>query len=152
MMGVLFLLFTVVPIAETWGIIELGSRIGAAQTVTYLVAVGALGAWLGKRAGFAVLRDLFAGLSRGEPPADRLVEAGLVLVGAVLLVTPGLLTDLAGILLFVPPVRRWLAPRARHAALRWLTARGVQVGTASAGPRAREQARARERFDHPSVD
>lgn len=122
------------------------------ETVAYLVAIGALGAWLGKRAGFAVLRDLFAGLSRGEPPANRLVEAGLVLVGAVLLITPGVLTDVVGILLFVPPVRRWLAPRVKGVALRWLTARGVQVGTAGAGPRAREQARARERFDHPEAE
>ncbi len=150
---VLFLLFTGIPALETWGIIEIGKIFGGWETALYLVFMGMLGAWLGKRAGFAVLRDVFAGLARREPPADRLVEVGLVLVGAVLLITPGVLTDIVGILLFIAPVRRWLAPRVKVRVLNWLTRRGMKVGTAGAGPRMREQQKVESAgFEHPVQD
>jgi UPF0716 protein FxsA len=131
---VLFLLFTVVPAVETWLLVTIGSRVGALPTVCYLVAMGVLGAQLGKRAGIRVLGGVFKDLWRGVPPADRLVEAALVLVGSVLLVTPGVLSDMVGILLFLGPVRRWLAPHARRAASAYLQVRGVRVGPAGPGP------------------
>jgi UPF0716 protein FxsA len=146
---ILFLAFTVVPAVETWGIIQVGSRIGATETVLWLIGAGVLGAWLGRRAGLGVLREVQDGLARGVPPADKLVEGVLVLVGSVLLVTPGVLTDLVGLALFIAPVRRWLAPRLKRAVLAWLTQRGVRVGTAGPGPAAREAADAARRFDHP---
>ena len=145
----LFLLFTVVPAVETWGIIQVGSRVGATETVAWLIAAGLLGAWLGKRAGLGVLREVQDGLVRGVPPADKLVEGVLVLVGAILLVTPGLLTDVVGLALFIAPLRRWLAPRLKAMALGWLTQRGVRVGTAGPGPAARESVDAARRFEHP---
>ena len=126
---VLFLLFTVIPALETWLIVKVGSVIGATDTVLYLVGMGVLGAWLGKRAGFAVLRDVMADVQAGRAPTDKLVEAALVLVGSVLLVTPGVLTDVTGTLLFIAPLRRWLAPRVRVAVGGWLTRRGVVVGS-----------------------
>jgi UPF0716 protein FxsA len=147
---VLFLLFTVVPTIETWLLIKVGSVVGATETVAYLVGMGILGAWLGKRAGFKVLRQVMDGLRTGEPPADRLVEAALVLVGSVLLVTPGVLTDATGILLFVGPIRRFLAPRVKRAGIAWMTRRGVVVGTMGPGPAAQERARREARtFTHP---
>ncbi|MFZ5482148.1 MAG: FxsA family protein [Myxococcota bacterium] len=147
---VLFLLFTVVPTIETWLLIRIGSVVGATETVAYLVAMGLLGAWLGKRAGFTVMRQLFDGLRAGEPPADKLVEAGLVLVGSVLLVTPGVLTDATGIVLFLGPVRRFLAPRVKRALLAWLERRGMKVGTLGPGPAAQERERRERRvFTHP---
>ncbi len=148
----LFLMFTVVPAFETWLLITVGSRIGALNTVLYLIGAGVLGAWLGRRAGGALLGELFADLRKGLPPADRLVEGALVLVGGVLLVTPGILSDAVGVLLFIAPLRRWLAPRVRAFAGRWLTARGVHVGDAAPGPAARARATAEKRtFDHPTV-
>jgi UPF0716 protein FxsA len=147
---VLFLAFTVVPAFELWALIEIGQRVGGLETMLYVVGVGLLGAWLGKRAGVTVLREVFEALREGAAPADKLVEGALVLVGSVLLVTPGVLTDLTGILLFVPPLRRWLAPRVKRAALAWATRRGVQVGTAGPGPRARQrQASEKKVFTHP---
>lgn len=135
MMGViLFLLFTLIPAVETWLIVRIGSVIGATETVAYLVAAGLLGAWLGKRAGVSVLRQIMAELQQGIPPADRLVEGALVLVASVLLLTPGYLTDLMGMLLFIGPIRRFLAPRIKSLALRWLMERGMKVGAAGPGP------------------
>jgi UPF0716 protein FxsA len=162
---VLFLLFTVVPAVETYLLVTIGGWVGAGETVVYLLAMGLLGAWLGKRAGFAVMREVFADLQKGVPPADRLVEAALVLVGSVLLVTPGVLTDVTGTVLFIGPARRWLAPRVKRRVLAWLTRRGVQVGAAGPGPGApdgwRQGAGAppappprkpRASFEHPTQD
>lgn len=154
MMGVvLFLLFTVVPVVETYLIIEVGSRLGALETVGTLVLAGLVGAWLGKRAGSTVLREIFAGLRRGEPPAVKLVEGLLALVGAVLLVTPGYLSDLVGLLLLWGPARRWLAPRVKDLAWAYLSRRGfVFLGDGAPGPAMRAQQDAEKKFDHPVVD
>ncbi|MDP2311408.1 MAG: FxsA family protein [Pseudomonadota bacterium] len=149
---ILFLLFTVVPAVELWTLIEIGRVVGGFETMLYVVAIGILGAWLGKRAGVSVLRELFEALREQKAPADKLVEGALVLVGSVLLVTPGVLTDVTGILLFIPPLRRWLAPKVKRAALAWATRRGVQVGTAGPGPRARQRHEAEKKvFTHPKV-
>ncbi len=133
---VLFLMFTVFPALELWLIITVGEQVGAWQTVLTLVLAGILGSWLGKRAGFQVLREIFEGLRQGIPPADKLVEAGLVLVGAVLLITPGYLSDVVGLVLFIAPVRRFLAPSIKNLAWKWLLQRGLQVGPPAAGPNA----------------
>lgn len=130
----LFLLFTLIPALETWGIIEVGRVIGGWQTVVWLVLAGIVGAWLGKRAGFRVLADVRRELAEGRSPANPLVEGVLVLAGSLLLVTPGLLTDVVGMLLFVGPIRRWLAPRVKDWAVRRFAFRGVWVGPAGPGP------------------
>lgn len=152
----LFIAFTAVPIVETWLLIRVGSQVGATETVAYIVGMGMLGAWLGKRAGFAVLRDVQTELTAGRAPTDKLVEGLLVLVGAALMVAPGILTDVVGTLLFVGPLRRWLAPRVRAFLGSRLHVQGVHFGTPRAtrheGPAAtdRDRPTARPRtFDHP---
>lgn len=130
----LFLLFTLVPALETWGIIEIGRVIGGWETVLWLVLAGMLGAALGKRAGFQVLREVQAELAAGRSPGTSLVEGVLVLVGSLLLITPGLLTDVIGMLLFVGPVRRWIAPRAKAWLLRRVVVQGVSFGPGGPGP------------------
>ncbi len=107
----LFLLFTVVPAIELFLLLQMGSFLGPMPTFLFVLGTGILGAWLAKREGFAVLRQLQQDLGKGLPPATRLVEGALVLAGGMLLITPGVLTDLTGILLLMPPVRRSLAPR-----------------------------------------
>ncbi len=150
----LFLFFTVIPAFETWLLIEVGEVIGGWQTVAWLVAMGVLGAYLGKRAGMGVLRQIGDELRAGSSPADSVVEGALVLVGSLLLVTPGFLSDLAGLLLFLPPIRRFLAPRVKALGLRWLASRpggfGVSVGPMAPGPGAPPPERLKKGFDHPS--
>lgn len=133
MFGWLFLLFTVVPTLELYLIIQIGKVIGSWETVGMLLLSGTLGAWLAKREGFGILRQLQAEASQGIPPGDRLVEGLLILVGSALLVTPGVLTDVVGLLLIVPPVRRFLAPRVKTWALQKLLKEAdlkVRAGTA----------------------
>jgi UPF0716 protein FxsA len=128
----LFIAFTVIPALELYLLLQIGSALGPTTTFLLLLGSGLLGGWLAKREGLTVLRDLQADLQRGLPPASRLVEGALVLAGSLLLITPGVLTDFAGLALLLPPVRRWLAPRV----MRWAgNAFGVRVQVGAPRPR-----------------
>ncbi len=105
----LLLLFLLVPLAEIWFLIVVGGWIGALPTVLLVVATAVLGAALARYQGFATLRRLQATLDRGEMPALEMLEGVLLLVGAVLLLTPGFFTDLAGFACLLPVTRHWLA-------------------------------------------
>lgn len=107
----LLLAFTLIPAIELFLLLQIGSWLGPLPTFLIIVITGTAGAWLAKREGLGVLTSLQAELAQGLPPGSRLAEGFLVLVGGLLLLTPGVLTDLAGFLFIAPPTRRWLAPR-----------------------------------------
>ena len=115
----LFLLFTLVPAIELALLIELGQILGAVPTVALILFTGAVGAALARSQGFAVLQRIQVEAAKGFPSGDRLVEGLLIVVGGVLLVTPGVITDGLGLALIAPPTRRWLAPRLKT----WFLAR-----------------------------
>ncbi|MDP6278214.1 MAG: FxsA family protein [Nitrospinota bacterium] len=102
----LFLLFTAVPLLELMILIELGSATGLGPTIGIVLLTGAVGAWAARTQGFYVLTQIQSELGSGQLPAAQLVEGAMVLVGGVLLITPGLLTDFTGFALMVPAVRR----------------------------------------------
>jgi len=124
----LLLLMTVVPAMELYLLMQLADLMGILETVVLILVTGSLGATLAKREGLGVLTSLRADLKKGLPPADRLVEGLLVLVGGTLLITPGVLTDLAGFSLIFPFTRRWLAPRVKN----W-AAKRFKVGALGGG-------------------
>ena len=111
MLWKLILLFTVVPALELYVLLQLGSLFGPTPTFLLILVTGIVGASLAKREGLGVLRQLQEELSTGLPGGPRIMEAVLVVVGGLLLVTPGVLTDLTGFALIAPPTRRFLAPR-----------------------------------------
>jgi len=105
----LFLLFTILPAVELWLLIAIGERIGAPATITMLILTGVIGAWLARAEGTRVLRAWQQALAAGTVPADGVVSGVLVLLGGALLISPGVISDLAGVLLLVPFTRRWIA-------------------------------------------
>lgn len=109
MLGKLLLLFTVVPVVELYLLITLGQNVGAAPTIGLVLGTGLLGAWLAKREGTRVVRSWQASMARGEPPKEGVISSLLVLVGGVLLVTPGVVTDVTGLVLLLPWTRRLVA-------------------------------------------
>ena len=113
-MGRLILLFTLVPALELALLIEVGSRIGTAATISLVVATGVLGAALARQQGLLVLRRIQAELSAGRLPASSLVDGVIVLMAGALLVTPGILTDVLGILCLVPGFRSLVKARLRR--------------------------------------
>jgi len=105
----LFLLFTLVPLFELFLLLRIADHVGGGTTFALVLVTGALGAWLAKREGLRVLRDWQGALRNGQVPETGVVQGLLVLVGGVLLVTPGVVTDLVGLSLLLPFTRAAIA-------------------------------------------
>jgi UPF0716 protein FxsA len=103
--GLLALLLLLLPIAELIVIIKIGSTIGALETIALLILVSLVGAWLVKREGLSLLARMQRDLNAGRVPTDGLIDGVLLLAAGALLLAPGFITDVFGILLLVPPVR-----------------------------------------------
>jgi UPF0716 protein FxsA len=104
-MGRLLLLFVGLPAVELALLIEVGSRIGTLNTLALIVVTGVVGASLARREGLGVLRQMQGEVAEGRLPAGSLVDGVIILLAAALLVTPGVLTDAAGLLCLVPGFR-----------------------------------------------
>ena len=108
-MSAVFLLlvvaFFVVPILELAVIIKIGAAIGVLNTIGLLILSSIIGGWLMKRECLGVIRRVQLALAEGRVPGRELVDAFLILLGGALMVAPGFLTDIAGMLLLLPPVR-----------------------------------------------
>ncbi len=113
MLGRLFLLFTVTTTVELILLLLLSRALSIPFTAALIVLTGLLGAYLASREGRRAWRRVSESLTRGELPADPIVQALLVLAGGLLLLTPGLLTDLTGFACLIPPSRAWLSRRVR---------------------------------------
>jgi UPF0716 protein FxsA len=92
--GRLLLLFIVVPVVELVLLIEIGQRVGTLTTIWLIVGTGFVGASLARQQGINTLAGLRKDLAGGQFPGEAIVEGVLILVAAVLLITPGVLTDL----------------------------------------------------------
>ena len=118
----LFLLFTVVPAIELYLIIKVGSVIGALNTIFIIIFTGILGAYYARQQGFRVVNNIQWKMQQGTVPGDDLVNGAMLLVGGALLITPGFITDFAGVSLIFPPtreaikigVKRYLEKRVRQ--------------------------------------
>jgi len=97
--------FIVMPLLELWLLVQLGGRYGVGPTLLVVVVTGIAGAWLARAQGLMVLMAIQRDMAEGRMPAPRLMDGVMILVAGVLLITPGLITDAAGFLLLVPPVR-----------------------------------------------
>ena len=101
----LVLLFIVVPIAELAVIIQVGQAIGVWWTIAILVADSILGSVLMRAQGRSAWRRFNEAMRAGRVPAREVLDGGLVIFGGVLLLTPGFITDILGLLLLIPPSR-----------------------------------------------
>ena len=115
MRGRLFLVFTIVPLAELYILIKIGSHIGGFNTILLVLMTTVLGALLARLQGLRTLRQIQLSLSQGQIPAEELIDGVLILFGGILLVMPGVLTDLFALVLLLPFTRtyfkRWLRRR-----------------------------------------
>jgi UPF0716 protein FxsA len=103
--AILALLFIVIPIAELAVIIKVGSFIGVWPTIALLIGISVGGAWLVKWQGIFTLRRIQVELTAGRLPTRQLVDGALIILAGALMLTPGFLTDVAGIFLLIPPTR-----------------------------------------------
>jgi UPF0716 protein FxsA len=105
MVALLLLLFILVPLAELFVIVQVGELIGVLPTLGLLALDAVLGTLLLRAQGRAAWRRLNAAIEEGRAPAREVLDGALVLFGGALLLTPGFLTDIAGVLLLLPPTR-----------------------------------------------
>lgn len=110
----LFLLFTVVPLVELVLLFVLADHTGWEFALALVLITGIAGAALARWQGLRCLRRFHEQTAAGRIPADPLMDGLMILVAAALLVTPGVLTDLAGFALLLPPVRSVLKRRVRR--------------------------------------
>jgi UPF0716 protein FxsA len=136
----LLIVFIVVPLAELYVILQVAELLGggvqgALLTILLLALDSVLGALLLRSQGKAVWRRFNAVLSEGRVPHREIVDGVLVIVGGALLLTPGFLSDIVGIVLLVPPtravVRRMVAGRVARRAAAAATGRGRAGSTAA---------------------
>ena len=115
MLPTLIFLFIFVPIIELAILIQVGQYIGTFYTILLVIVTGVVGAFLAKMEGLRVWRQLQNDLRQFKMPTDRLIDGVLILIGGVLLLTPGLMADVFGLLLVIPftrfGVRQYLKKR-----------------------------------------
>lgn len=111
MIVVLIIALVVVPIVELVVFVQIGQWIGYLPAIVLLIVFSIGGAYLVKREGLSAWRRAQAQLRAGEIPAAELVDGALILFAGALLLTPGFVTDLIGLVLLVPAMRffprRW---------------------------------------------
>ena len=101
----LFLAFTIIPIIEIYLLIEIGSIFGALTAVILVILTGFLGAFLARMQGLQTLFRIQESLREGRMPSGDLLDALLIVIAGLVLLTPGFLTDSVGFLLLIPATR-----------------------------------------------
>ena len=121
--------FIAVPILEIYVIIQVGQVIGAWWTIALLVADSIFGSWLIRHEGRRAWQALTVALESGRMPATELADGALILVGGTLMLSPGFVTDVVGIVLILPFTR----PLARRLLTRLVARRIIVAGRPGPG-------------------
>ena len=101
----LFLAFTIIPVVEIYLLIQIGSAFGVFTSIALVVFTGFLGAYLARIQGLQTLFRIQENLGEGRMPSGELLDALLIGVAGLVLLTPGFLTDTAGFVLLIPSTR-----------------------------------------------
>jgi len=120
----LFLLFTLMPLLELWLLFQLSDVFGFFTTVSIVLMTGIVGASLARWQGWQAVARIQNDMRQGIMPAKSLGDGVMILVAGVLLITPGVITDVVGLSLLIPPVRAGM----RKLLAMWI-AKNVQVQT-----------------------
>ncbi len=113
----LLLLFTLVPLVELWLLFQLSGVFGFWTTIAVVLGTGMVGAALARWQGWQALHRVQTEMRQGMLPAQAIGDGVLILAAGLLLITPGVLTDVLGLSLLIPPLRKLAMKAARH----WFT-------------------------------
>lgn len=105
----LLLMMLAVPLLELALLIKLGQAIGFWSTVAIIFLTAGIGIAIVNAQGFAAFRRASESVAKGQPPVEPVIDGFMLMLAGGLLIAPGLLTDIAGLLLLIPPVRRLVA-------------------------------------------
>lgn len=144
-MGLLVVLFIVVPIVELYVIIQIGGLIGIWPTLALLLADAMFGSFLLRHQGRGAWRRFNQALAEQRFPGREVADGLMIAVGGTLLLTPGFVTDVFGVLLLLPPTRAIARRLLRnYAAHRFVV---VGVGGGRGGPPRYDPNAASQRYD-----
>lgn len=101
----LLALLTIGPLIELYVLLKVGGLIGTGPTIALIILTGVAGAYLARTQGFDLLRRIQTEMNQGRLPASELLDGAMILIGGVLLLTPGFCTDLLGFSLLTPFTR-----------------------------------------------
>jgi UPF0716 protein FxsA len=118
MPALLFVAFVVMPLVELYVIVQVGQNIGVLPTIGLLLLVSVLGAWLVRREGARTWRSFRLALAENRVPARETADGALVIFGGALLLTPGFVSDVLGLLCILPPTRAALRKMVLSVAVR----------------------------------
>ncbi|MDL4822020.1 FxsA family protein [Actinomadura opuntiae] len=133
----LVLAFLLTPVLEIYLLVQVGEAIGAWPTIGLLAAETLLGGWIVRREGRRAWHSLQETVRRGVAPDRELGDAALVMAGGVLLLIPGLITDVVGLVFVLPftrPLVRRLASRYTARRMRIAGDRASMTFPGAAGP------------------
>ena len=122
-----FLFLVLVPAAEIGVLLYTGQTIGVWPTILLIILTGFLGAYLAKQQGLETIRKTQEQLRRGMMPGDAILDGVSILVGGTLLLTPGFVTDIMGILLLAPPTRTFFKVLMMKAFRNWIDKGNIKV-------------------------
>ncbi len=143
----LVLAFVAVPLVELAVVLQVRNAVGLGPTLLLLLAVSVVGAAVVRREGARAWRAFRDAVASGRAPATEVADGAMLLVGGTLLLTPGFVTDVVGLVLVLPPTRALLRRRVTAYVARRLLVRtlGVDPRGPLWGPLVRPGARARGR-------
>lgn len=130
----LFLLFSIVPFIELALLLTVGREIGVVPTVGMIILTAVIGAALAKREGLRVYTEWQRAIAEMRVPEEGITSGLLVLVGGALLIAPGVLTDVVGILLMIAPVRRVVARFVEKRVRKYIDEAPARAATGASGP------------------
>ncbi|TWT08930.1 FxsA family protein [Planomicrobium sp. CPCC 101079] len=110
MMKWFFIALLIVPTLELALLIWAGGAIGFFPTLAIILATGIAGAFLAKKQGLKAFRDIQEAMGNFQAPGDQLLNAAFVLVGGVLLLTPGFISDAVGFSMLFAPTQKIYKP------------------------------------------
>ncbi|MEH7236301.1 FxsA family protein [Bacillus sp. JJ1562] len=109
-MRVLLALIIIVPALEISVLILSGKTLGIPITLLLIILTGVFGAWLAKKQGLEIIRRARHQMDHGQVPGEAIMDGICILIGAILLLSPGYIGDLTGFLLLLPVTRNYLKP------------------------------------------
>jgi UPF0716 protein FxsA len=123
----LLLIFIIIPALEIGLFILSGNTIGVIPTMILIILSGIIGAYLVKYQGLETLRKVRLQLQNGIIPRKEIVDGICILFGGILLLTPGFITDIIGLILLLPPTRIMVKPLILKQFKKWIDRKSITI-------------------------
>ncbi|MDR9796797.1 FxsA family protein [Aeribacillus pallidus] len=126
-MRTLLIFFIVAPACEIGVLLLSGKTIGVLPTVLLIILTGFVGAYLAKKQGIQAVRNLQMEIQYGRIPSNAILDAMAILVGGIMLLTPGFISDIVGLFLLFPITRNWIKPFLIQFIKKWIDKHTIHI-------------------------